>query len=105
MFPLAPAVSAGYIFMVISNYIKQAMENYNMPIYEYRCPQCGEKFEKIVTAAAAKVNCEKCHVPAARQLSVFAAPATSSASACKFNQDCPSAGGHTCGCGCGCHSH
>jgi len=34
-----------------------------VPIYEYRCRQCAEKFEKLVrsSAAAAKVECPKCH--------------------------------------------
>jgi putative FmdB family regulatory protein len=34
-----------------------------VPIYEYRCHQCAEKFEKFVrhSAAAAEVECPKCH--------------------------------------------
>ncbi|NIO72022.1 MAG: zinc ribbon domain-containing protein, partial [Anaerolineae bacterium] len=33
-----------------------------VPIYEYRCRQCAEKFEKFVrsSAAAAEVECPKC---------------------------------------------
>jgi len=76
-----------------------------MPIYEYQCPKCGGRFEKIVASSLTPVKCEKCKVAAERQLSVFAAPPASAASACKRNNDCPSAGGHTCGGGCGCGGH
>jgi putative FmdB family regulatory protein len=32
-----------------------------MPIYEYRCPQCGEKFEKLVRLGSnAEVRCPRC---------------------------------------------
>ena len=34
-----------------------------MPIYEYRCRHCGEKFDHFVrsSAAAADVECPQCH--------------------------------------------
>lgn len=33
-----------------------------MPIYEYRCSQCGEKFEKLVrsTSGPVEVRCPAC---------------------------------------------
>ena len=33
-----------------------------MPIYEYRCEKCGEKFEKLVSSfdSAAEADCPKC---------------------------------------------
>jgi len=31
-----------------------------MPIYEFRCNDCGYKFETLVMKKDQKVNCEKC---------------------------------------------
>ena len=33
-----------------------------MPIYEYKCTECGEKFEKLVASfrSAAEADCPKC---------------------------------------------
>jgi putative FmdB family regulatory protein len=31
-----------------------------MPIYEYRCRACGERFEKIVMGASARPACPAC---------------------------------------------
>jgi putative FmdB family regulatory protein len=47
-----------------------------MPIYEYECKQCGERFEKLVRTMGSRdaVACPKCESPkTARALSVFAA--------------------------------
>ena len=46
-----------------------------MPIYEYRCADCGSKFDKRLSMAAADspVNCPDCGAQARRLLSVFAA--------------------------------
>ena len=45
-----------------------------MPIYEYRCSQCGEKFEKLVrtTSGPVEVRCPSCNADKVdRQVSVF----------------------------------
>jgi putative FmdB family regulatory protein len=46
-----------------------------MPIYEYRCPQCGAKFEQLVSySKAGEVPCPSCgYVPAHRRISRVAA--------------------------------
>ena len=32
-----------------------------MPIYEYKCPKCGAKFEKLISMSQRdNVKCEKC---------------------------------------------
>ena len=33
-----------------------------MPLYEYRCRECGERFEKLVrfSASASEIECAKC---------------------------------------------
>jgi putative FmdB family regulatory protein len=51
-----------------------------MPIYEYQCKSCGERFEKLVRTMTAepKVDCPKCNSDqTARALSVFAVGAES----------------------------
>jgi putative FmdB family regulatory protein len=47
-----------------------------MPIYEYRCDDCGTKFEKLVRRAAetAELTCPECGQPhLSQELSRFAA--------------------------------
>ena len=44
-----------------------------MPIFEYRCRECGAKFEKIQAASATAVTCTQCDSPKVeRLLSTFA---------------------------------
>jgi putative FmdB family regulatory protein len=46
-----------------------------VPIYEYRCSQCGERFEQLVRkpAEAGTVQCPECHSSTVKKLpSVFA---------------------------------
>lgn len=44
-----------------------------MPIFEYRCRECGTKFEKIVSNGAPEVTCKQCSSPHVdKLLSVFA---------------------------------
>ncbi len=45
-----------------------------MPIYEYKCRQCGDKFEKLVRSAASEVDlkCPVCQSSKVeRQVSLF----------------------------------
>lgn len=44
-----------------------------MPIYEYRCPECGNEFESIrpVSRADDPIECKACGKPASRQISNF----------------------------------
>ena len=44
-----------------------------MPIYEYRCPACGNEFESIrpVSRADDPIDCKACGQPATRQISNF----------------------------------
>ncbi len=47
-----------------------------MPIYEYLCDDCGERYEQIVMSKRTVVACPKCESKKKTvQLSVFAAPA------------------------------
>ncbi|MDQ2786571.1 MAG: zinc ribbon domain-containing protein [Chloroflexota bacterium] len=46
-----------------------------MPLYEFHCPDCGARFEKLVrpVPASADVACPSCgHVPVTRLFSTFA---------------------------------
>ena len=44
-----------------------------MPIYEYACPGCGERFEKLVRRFGEEVACPACAATdVEKQLSVFA---------------------------------
>jgi putative FmdB family regulatory protein len=55
-----------------------------MPIYEYRCQQCGRTFQKLqrVGAGAGDVRCPHCGAAEVeRQLSTFASTSTGGASA------------------------
>jgi len=60
-----------------------------MPIYEYRCQECGEKFEKLVrfSTSISEIECPKCGGRnVGKLISAFSArmssTATASASAC-----------------------
>jgi len=46
-----------------------------VPIYEFRCGACGERFESLVEAGTESVECRECGAPdAARVLSAQAPP-------------------------------
>jgi putative FmdB family regulatory protein len=48
-----------------------------MPIFEYKCRECGLKFEKIIVSSAIKVECKKCGSSQVEKLlSVFAVAGT-----------------------------
>jgi len=70
-----------------------------MPIYEYRCPGCGNEFEKYVHSAATVVACPACaSSKVSRKLSVFGLRSDGGLVASTV----PSGGG-CCGGGCACH--
>jgi putative FmdB family regulatory protein len=72
-----------------------------MPIYEYLCDDCGERYERIVLNKNTQVTCPKCESGKKTiQLSVFAAPANGSKSSGSSGGPAPSGG---CGSSCGCH--
>jgi len=45
-----------------------------MPLYEYTCPKCGLKFEKLRSMSQCEqdTECPQCHSTAKRMLSTFA---------------------------------
>lgn len=50
-----------------------------MPLYEFRCPDCGAQFERLVrpVTATADVACPSCgHAPVTRLFSTFATAGT-----------------------------
>jgi len=50
-----------------------------MPIYEYRCHECGEKFEVLVFSHTERIICDKCGSEATERLmSSFASTGSSS---------------------------
>jgi len=72
-----------------------------MPIYEYICEDCNERFEKIVINKLQEISCPKClSKKAAIQLSVFATAGSSNSSTSSGGF---SGGGGCCGGGCACH--
>ena len=61
-----------------------------MPIFEYRCRECGTKFEKIVSSGATKITCAKCSSARVdKLLSVFAVSAGSRKAAASEPGPCP----------------
>ena len=46
-----------------------------MPLYEYKCSRCNNKFEELrpLSRSAEDAECSVCNAPARRILSVFAA--------------------------------
>jgi putative FmdB family regulatory protein len=64
-----------------------------MPIYEYRCTLCDERFSLLqpVGAAASEVHCAKCEsTEVERVLSTFASGSSSSGTDCPAAPSCPS---------------
>ncbi len=63
-----------------------------MPIYEYKCKDCGSKFEVLVYSNSEKVICEKCGSDdPERLMSGFAASGFTSSS----GSSCGGSGGFT----------
>ncbi len=74
-----------------------------MPIYEYVCDDCGERYERIVMSKSQAIECPKCaSAKHTIQLSVFAAPSNGNKSSAGSSSTSNSGGG-CCGGGCGCH--
>ncbi len=73
-----------------------------MPIYEYHCLACGERFEKLVFGSAPKVACPGCaSAEVARDLSLFGVKSGGVPMA-PMAAPGGSGGGGCCGGGCGC---
>ena len=71
-----------------------------MPIYEYRCNQCGREFEKYLQSAQAAVACPGCQsARVTRRLSLLGMRSAGGT----FASGGMSGGGGCCGGGCGCH--
>ena len=73
-----------------------------MPIYEYRCNECEQEFERYVSGAGVAVECPACQsARVMRRLSVVSRLSLGASSSM------PAAGmsgsGGCCGGGCGCH--
>jgi putative FmdB family regulatory protein len=64
-----------------------------MPIYEYKCQDCGTKFEKLLrrSAEAAELNCPSCgKAHLTQEFSTFAAHANGSNAQAGPAPTCPS---------------
>lgn len=67
-----------------------------MPIYEYECSSCGERFEKFVRLMSAQpeVACPKCgSKQVTKTLSLFGVSSSSSTSTSSFAGSCAPTGG------------
>lgn len=61
-----------------------------MPIFEYKCRDCGNKFEHLSSARQSRVTCKRCSSPRVdRQLSVFAVASSSEAGKSSESGPCP----------------
>ncbi len=64
-----------------------------MPIFEYKCRDCGAQFEKIMTSSSGNVLCGKCESPnVQRLLSVFAVAKSSHSAAASDAGPCQTCG-------------
>ena len=69
-----------------------------MPIYEYQCAQCGERFEvrQSIGEDGSKLNCPKCNAQHLKRLfSVFSSPGSSTSEPSEIS--CPTCTTGTCG--------
>ncbi len=64
-----------------------------MPIYEYRCQECGEKFEKLVrlSTSTSEIECPKCSGRRVEKLISAFSTRTSSTTAASASACTPSA--------------
>ena len=74
-----------------------------MPLYEYHCPTCSYKFEKLQPMNATGADCPNCEQPAKRAISMFAKVGNATEDV-GFNPGPlpPMGGGGCCAGGCGC---
>lgn len=42
-----------------------------MPLYEFQCPRCGEKFEELCRASLDSLPCPRCATESRKVLSTF----------------------------------
>jgi len=76
-----------------------------MPIYEYRCEPCAEKFEELVRGPGATIACPRCgSAEVERLLSAFAGVGGQAAAMPEHPRLGSAAGGSCCGGACG-HAH
>jgi putative FmdB family regulatory protein len=74
-----------------------------MPIYEYVCDDCGERYERVVMSKKQTITCPKCSsAKKTVQLSVFAPPANGGKSFSGASSASSSSGG-CCSGACKCH--
>ena len=75
-----------------------------MPLYEYLCPTCDHKFEKLQSMNAIGADCPNCEQPARRAISVFASVTKGGTGEMPTSMGPlpPLSGGGCCGGGCGC---
>lgn len=76
-----------------------------MPIYEYKCPDCGNQFSHLHKRLGESAPpCPQCQSSkASKRISTFSARVASSGPACANADSCPSAAaaaGHQCCAGC-----
>jgi putative FmdB family regulatory protein len=77
-----------------------------MPIYEYVCDDCGQRYERIVMNQKQSITCPKCEsAKHTIQLSVFAAHGNGSKASGGSSSSGPASGsgGACCGGGSGCN--
>jgi len=69
-----------------------------MPIYEYQCTQCGEKFEvrQAIGEGSSSLNCPRCHASNPKRLfSSFFSPSSSMTESSEVS--CPICSSGVCG--------
>jgi putative FmdB family regulatory protein len=68
-----------------------------MPIFEYRCDDCGTTFEKLVRRAADQVLCPSCgQAHLTQEFSTFAAHSNGKSAGSSFDEGMPSCPGGMC---------
>ncbi|MDI6740646.1 MAG: zinc ribbon domain-containing protein [Candidatus Edwardsbacteria bacterium] len=69
-----------------------------MPIYEYECAGCSNKFEQLLSLSSPKPDCPKCHGKKVEKLfSAFGCKAGGSITSSVKGQGCGGCSSHNCG--------